>query len=364
MASQVNLIEQDIDEQIGQIRIDALDLSFGEIINLHKSKEFIIAPDFQRYFRWTQEQKSRLIESVLIELPIPQIFVIETETGVMELIDGLQRVSSLIQFIEHTALEGLEPKEALRLSGCDLIRSLNDKLFNDLPMQLRLRLKRASVRTVIIKRQSSAKLRYSMFKRLNTGGSLLSAQEIRNCTSRMAGNPGTRFYEFLRDLASYESFKTCMEPLSETDRQERADEELVLRFFALKNARELFKRSVRDWLDRYMEKVVLEEVGFDYDTERKNFNRLFDYLKNLLGAGAFVRYRDLRPTGALAPAYFEAVSMAVWNKIDVIEKVEASLIKEKIIAALQDEKFKEYIGPGANRPALLASRIKFIEERL
>lgn len=364
MSDSATAIEKEIDERIGQVRTDPLDLSFGEIINLHSSKEFIIAPDFQRYFRWTQEQKSRLIESVLIQLPIPPIFVIETETGVMELIDGLQRISSVIQFINHELLTGLDPKEPLRLAGCDLIPSLNGKLFEDLPLSLRLRLKRCSVRTIIIKRQSSPSLRYSMFKRLNTGGSLLSAQEIRNCTSRMAGAPGLKFYEFLKQLAGHEAFKKCTSSLSSVERQARADEELVLRFFAMKNAKDMFKKSVRDWLDGYMDEVVLEKVGFEYPKEEASFKRLFELLAKVLGEGSFVRYRDDKPIGALAPAYFEAVSMGVWNNIDAIESTDQDIIKKKIIGALQKPEFRDYIGPGANRPVLLSSRIEFVERAL
>src|SRR6185369_5990798 len=100
-----------------------LDLSYGEIVNLHANKELIIQPEYQRLFRWSPEQKSRLIESILIELPIPQIFVIENADGVYELIDGLQRISSVLQFVDPTAI-GLD---GFALEGCDIIPDLNDK---------------------------------------------------------------------------------------------------------------------------------------------------------------------------------------------------------------------------------------------
>ncbi|MEP0749281.1 DUF262 domain-containing protein [Trichocoleus sp. AS-A1] len=99
-------LEEIIDQKIGEVRTEALDLSFGEIVNLHAADELIIQPEYQRLFRWSDVKKSRLIESILLELPIPQIFVIENSTGVLELIDGLQRVSSVIQFIDASALKG------------------------------------------------------------------------------------------------------------------------------------------------------------------------------------------------------------------------------------------------------------------
>src|SRR5262245_59549888 len=93
-------IERAIEEKVGEVRTEAFDLSCVEIISLYKTdpREFEIAPDFQRFFRWSPLQQSRLIESILLELPIPQIFVIENESGVIELIDGLQRISSVIHF--------------------------------------------------------------------------------------------------------------------------------------------------------------------------------------------------------------------------------------------------------------------------
>jgi uncharacterized protein with ParB-like and HNH nuclease domain len=95
-------LEQAIDTKIGEVRFDALDLSFGEIASLHNQKEIVIDPDYQRLFRWSEDQRSRLVESVLLGLPLPQIFLIENQTGVLELIDGLQRVSSMLQFLDST----------------------------------------------------------------------------------------------------------------------------------------------------------------------------------------------------------------------------------------------------------------------
>ena len=148
----MNALETAIEEKIGEVRTDSVDFSFGELISLKSEGEFELTPDFQRLFRWSQAQRSRLIESILLELPIPQIFVVEQQNGVYELVDGLQRISSVIQFIEPNLID-LEP---LRLDGCDLIKALNDKTFNDLPLSLRLRVKRAKVRAVVIKRTSSS----------------------------------------------------------------------------------------------------------------------------------------------------------------------------------------------------------------
>ncbi|MCZ8188185.1 MAG: DUF262 domain-containing protein [Microcystis sp. LE19-338.1B] len=362
-------IDEQIDKKIGEVRTDSIDLSFGEIINLYSQKELIIQPDYQRLFRWSNQQKSRLIESILLELPIPQIFTIENPDGVLELIDGLQRVSSVIQFIDAEKLDftDVEEKklEPLQLEGCDQIPELNGKTFENLSLRLKLRIKRSSVRTVIIKRQSKPFLRYEMFKRLNTGGSILSPQEIRNCSSRMVGEQGIQFYSFLQEKSSYSSFRNCTETLSQEEKEQKGDEELVLRFFAAKNAQDLFHGSVRDWLDSYMEQILLNKIIFDYEVEERDFNHIFDYLNRILGNGSFVRYRDHRaPIGALAPAYYEAVTIGVFQMLEQVQNIEDALVKDKIIQILQSEDFKKNIGPGANTKTKLSNRIKNIQNGL
>lgn len=93
-AAQQALLEE-IDNKIGEVRTEAIDLSFGEIINLQSTGEITIDPEYQRLFRWSDEQKSRLVESLLLRLPIPPVFFIENPDGTLELIDGLQRISGV-----------------------------------------------------------------------------------------------------------------------------------------------------------------------------------------------------------------------------------------------------------------------------
>jgi hypothetical protein len=351
-------IEEVIDKKVGEVRVEGLDLSFGEIMSLLSNKELDLYPDFQRYFRWTDEQRSRLIESILLGLPIPQLFVLETDKGVWELIDGLQRICSVIQFIQPELI-GLNH---LRLGGCDIIPELNNLTLSDLPLALRLKIKRSPVRTVVIKKQSTQVLRYSMFKRLNTGGEALSPQEIRNCQARMFGADGTKFYDFLRQCAAIPDFKACTEPMSDTFREQLGDEELVLRFFALKNGKDLFKGSIQDWLDNYLDQVVLGVQEFIYDKEEESFRALFGFLNAVLGDGAFVKYKDNKPMGALAPAYYEAVTMGTFRVLPDAKKKDKAKVREVIINTVQSADFRQQVGPGANTIPKLEKRIELIQK--
>lgn len=372
----MNVIEA-IDKNIGEVRTESLDMSVGEIIALHQERELVIQPDFQRLFRWSFQQRSRLIESLLLELPIPSIFVIEKESGVLELIDGLQRVSSLLHFISAESLnksaaahpdpdapdEEEQPFTPLRLEGCDLVGELNGHTFEDLPITLRLRLKRTGIRTVIIKRQSSQFLRYEMFKRLNTGGSKLSDQDIRNVNARMLGESGSAFYEMLMTCARYPSFRTTVELLSQTSIESRGDQELVLRFFAAKNYREHFKGNVGDWLDGFMEAVLLKGLSFG-DEDVQVFKDVFDTLAAQFGQNAFVKYRAGQPIGGVAPAYFEAVSIGAMLRLDELRTLDADVAQQALAAAVESPAFRSVTGPGANSLPKLNRRIEIITDAI
>ena len=353
-------LEEQINEKVGEVRTDTIDMSFGEITNLHKNKELIIHPEYQRLFRWSPQQKSHLIESILLQLPIPQIFTIENMDGVLELIDGLQRISTVLQFIDNESIS-LEP---LILEGCSLIPLLNGNEFNNLPLSLRLNIKRSPIRVVIIKKQSKAFLRYEMFKRLNTGGTNLEPQEIRNCSARMVGDHGVKFYTFIVKLSCDLSFQSCTEFLPQAEKEKKGLEELVLRFFATKNSRDLFQGSIRDWLDNYMEQILLNKIDFDYQNEEKIFRDVFSLAKEKLGETAFLRYRGNSPIGALPPAYFEAISIGIYNSRDQIRTKESKKLREAISSLVQSENFREVTGPGANSREKLEERIRLATETL
>lgn len=388
---------ESIDEKIGEVRLDALDMSFGELLSLHQNRELTIDPEYQRLFRWSHEQQSRLIESILLGLPIPQLFVIENDDGTLELIDGLQRLSSVIHFIQPELLpqqtidnasaaldsesdvdesEESSPKElvtgnALQLIGCDILPELNSRLFNDLPLSLRLKIKRSFVRMTIIKKQSRSLLRYQMFKRLNSGGSPLSQQEIRNCTARIIGPTGIEFYTFLKRCAAYSSFRATTTLIPPSERSKKQDEELVLRFFALKDALNQYNNNITEFLTGFMEAVTVAKLSvdklfdFDYDKEFQEFSETFDVLNRLFGRNAFLRFRNGGFFGGVAPTFFESFTIAVFRNLNVLRDGGRD---NDVIAGLtrvrEDGGFLANIGPGANSTTRLYGRIAAVEDAI
>ena len=93
------MLQREIDTAQRQVRTDAYQMSVGEVVTMYKDGELVINPDFQRLFRWNEGQKSKLIESILLGIPLPPIFVFERDDGKWELVDGLQRVSTLLEFM-------------------------------------------------------------------------------------------------------------------------------------------------------------------------------------------------------------------------------------------------------------------------
>ena len=160
------------------------------------------------------------------------------------------------------------------------------------------------------------------------------------------------------------NFKNTISTLPEEKVEKRGDEELVLRFFALKNATELFKGSVVDWLDGYMEAVILGKRDFDYETEQRDFELLFRTLNFIMEDGAFVRYRGKNPVGGLAPAYFEAVTLGMWHVLKKVKKIPPERIRETLIKTLQSDEFRDNVGSGSNSLQKFNGRVSSVEEAL
>lgn len=203
--SESDLIDK-IDDKRSKVRTNSFDISFNELVDMFRDEEIIIDPEYQRLFRWSEKQQSRFIESLVLELPLPPIFVIENTDGVYELIDGLQRVSSYLHY------RGFLGDEKFKLVGCDIIKSLNNFSYEELPKVIQIRLKRNFVRMEVIRKESDSDLRYHMFKRLNRGGEILSEQEVRNCTVRILDN---KFIDFIIKLSQNEDFINVTKKLSE-----------------------------------------------------------------------------------------------------------------------------------------------------
>ena len=307
-------------------------------------------------------------------MPIPPIFVIELDDAKYELIDGLQRLSSYFHF--RGKLQSDSPDKSiskgdfLQLSDCDIVQELNGLRHEDLPTAMQIRLKRHFIRVEVIKKDSDQRLRYHMFKRLNTGGETLSEQEVRNCTLRMLDS-GARLMKFLVELSLSEDFRVCTEYLSEEQKQQRFDQELVLRYFALKNNRSGYVHDVADFITDYAESIAdpAKNVNFDYHEEQRTFTKTFSLLAKALEDKAFGWVNN---TGTLVRGFsvyqFEAFTLGLQpylQNFDQSNPKDIQRLKNELESIKKNSQFRSITtGGGKNSRGALDNRVEFVANSL
>jgi len=354
----------EVDDSIKNVQTRALDISFNEILDMFVSDELIISPAYQRLFRWTEATQSRFIESLILEMPIPPLYMIEVEDNVYELIDGLQRISTWLHFRGKHPLrkEDDGSPSKLVLTDCDIIAGLNGLIYDDLPTALQIKLKRNFMRVEVIRKSSDARLRYHMFKRLNTGGAPLSDQEVRNCTVRLLD---PTFNDFLSAKAANEDFRECTQHIRGDKQHEMYWEELVLRFFALKNNRSEYDHLVAEFLTHYMEAVSdsTTKVTFDYDAEGKIFDKTFAVMRSLGGGRAF-----RGPNTRFTVNVFEAWTLGLQphlDRVDVSDATQLERIQQSLDELRSRDDFRAVaVGGGRNYPQPLTKRIELAAEAI
>ena len=300
------------------IKTDSYSMSIGELMNLYQSDELDIHPEFQRFFRWTLFQKVQFIESILLGIPIPPIFVSQSEEGEWDVVDGLQRLSTVFEFAGILKDEDGNLLPALTLQGTKYLPLLHDKkwedaesLENSFTSAQRLFVKRSKFDVSIILRESDEKAKYDLFQRLNTGGSLLSAQEVRNCIIVMIDK---EFFFWLKGLAEYEPFQECI-ALTDKALSEQYDLELVLRFILFRQMTKHELSEIKDVGEFVTEKMInaLSENNIDIAIEETIFKSTFDLVFDALGSNAFRRYVPEREKfyGGFLLSAFEVIAVGI-----------------------------------------------------
>lgn len=334
MVEQSQLLS-DIETCRNTLQTDKLDMSFGEIMSMYDRDEIIINPDFQRLYRWSEYQKTRFIESVIIGIPIPPVFVAEDNYGRWELVDGLQRLSTIFSFFGN--LKGESVKNKWTLGAGDMLQSLDGYNIDSLPLKIQLNIKRAVCRVEIIKWNSEYDLRFELFNRLNTGGSPLTNQEIRNSLYRSISSS---FNDFLKELAANEDFIRCVDVPKELVDQLYL-EELVLRFMSLFHNRRNVKKSIAQHMTDFMKDSVSDK-DFNYERYRVVFNRTFEILRPL-GKGVFNSKNRKFST-----AVYDTTVIGIAENIHLYAGIKAKVLEAKIREVRSDEVYQAMTRSGGN----------------
>ena len=345
-------LQQAIEKRRAEIRTDGYSMSIGEWISLYENRELDIHPEFQRFFRWSPAQKSRLIESILLGIPVPQVFVAQRPDGVWDVVDGLQRLSTIYQFVGILKDELGNQIEPLVLESTKYLPSLANKKWDDAQDKLnsftqaqRLFIKRAKIEVSIILKESDEASKYELFQRLNTGGSPLSDQEVRNCILVMLNRD---MYEWIRALSKYDAFKECV-ALTDRAIEEQYDLELVLRFLVFRQLDEAQMKNIGDLGEFLTERMIdlANSASLRLSEEEKAFKQTFEILQASTGEDSFRRY-DLNKQkfmgGFLVSAY-EIVTLGVGYNYKLLSR--SSLDIRKVISEIwMNDEFVRKSGSG------------------
>lgn len=308
-----------------QVVTDGYEMSLGELINLYRDDELRIDPVFQRLFRWDDERKTRFIESILLGIPFPPIFVFQDQDGVWELIDGLQRLSTVFQLTGD--LKGARAQELgpLMLNGTLFLPSLNGKRWEDsaegaedgIGQTLQIWIKRARMRVEILKSDSDVSAKFELFQRLNTGGVVLTDQEVRNS---IAVSINRDFYGWLIERSNEPDFKITTDQ-TETALEAQAGVELALRFFAFRSVPYKSGLDVHEYLNQALMKLATAR-DFDMAAEADVFGRTFAFLNSALGSRAFKRWNGQQFVGKFLMSLFEILATGVSENVDVLQSMQ------------------------------------------
>lgn len=327
--------------------------------NLYENKEIVIRPEYQRLFRWSHGQKVKLIESILLGIPIPSIFVYQDDDGIWELVDGLQRVSTILQF--YGILEDTEP---LTLEGTKYLPLLEGYMWDnednekEIPAGIKLSFKRAKINLTIILSESDVRAKFEVFQRLNTGGSNASNQEVRNNVMIMI-NPD--IFRWFNNLASNSDFQETL-AISERLSDEQYHMELLLRFIALKNYEYNNKKDVGDFLDDINDEI-LNNDNVDMAGIETNFIKTFSTLNRVLGDKSFKKYNGDDFKGKFLESSYEAISVGLATNIDDYNFPEDDeLLFEKVKALYCEQTMIRTTGSGSNAKVRIPKLVPFAKE--
>lgn len=359
MSVRIQKLEQQISDERARLSTDRMDISFGELIHMYKAGELLIRPEYQRLFRWKGSQKTALIESILLGIPIPPVFVAEDMEGVWELVDGLQRVSTIISFfgdldeslltvcVEDSQEDNVNYVNKWELESGNLVEDLEGFNVDTLPKKYVINLKRAVCRVEILRGESNTAMKYELFKRLNSGGSTLTPQEIRNAIYR---GIDPKINILTEKLSKNEDFIKLVS-LSGQKKQELYDQELVLRFVAFLGNADKINANTEIFLDKFMETAV-KDKEFDVGYYEELFVKVMRMLRD---AGDSSMFRNDRK--GFVPAYYEGITLGIAQNL---EKYEArpELILERVQALKEDREFKKYSGSASNSKSRIKNRLK------
>jgi len=338
-----DIIEDDADLNIeaGQRKIiwQAKDFSIREFLTMKNDGELTLQPNYQRNYVATDLIASKLIESILLDVPIPVVYLAEEQDGSYSVIDGQQRLTSFLSF-----LEGKFPdNRPFKISGLKVLPELNRKLFIDLDPEHQKKIRSTTIHSIIIKKESNSDIKFEIFERLNTGSTKLNEDEIRNTVYR------GKYIDLLAELSENQVFHGLVK--KDNFKKRMIYRGMILRFFALSEKSYLnYKSSMKQFSNKELRDN--RDLTVSKEKEYKaRFEHCLDLVKLVFGEMAFRRYMPGENGEAgkwgdsqinMALYDLQMVGFVNYSKNDVLAK--ADLIREGLLdLMINNQQFRELL---------------------
>ncbi len=331
-----------------RVDFDTYDITVDDLIRRVARRRIEIAPAYQRQFRWDASRQSRLVESVMLGIPVPPLFMatnIEADEGRRwEVVDGLQRLLSLTNFLgdEETRTAARLEGKPLRLTGLESLEHFEGLGSDDLPADIRDGLLDRPMKVVVLNDKSELKVRFDLFERLNTGGVRLTDQEIRE--SVYAGE----FVDALTAFTFEPDFKSTVR-LPESRQKDGTPQDYALRFFAFHERYKIFEHSVRDFLNDFMADAAKEPR---LEARARTFRSTFNFLSRALPNGLKGR------KGTTPVNLFEGVAVGAALALERNPRLE---VPDDLSWVAGDE-LRAHISGGTNNRLRVAGRIEYCRD--
>ena len=320
------------------------DYTLGTLYNMWKN-ETVRMPEFQRGYVWKPKQASRLIESFMMDLPVPPVFLMTDQDENSLVIDGMQRLLTVFYFFDgNYGKKGWqESNRVFKIVGINKDNEIYGKRFDDLPDHLQKRLKNQVLRSILIRHvqpDSNGAVAYDIFERLNTGGTLLSAQEIRNCIY------SGKFNKLLHDMNGDKDWRSILGKPQPDSRMN--DMQLVLRCTALAHRGDEYKNPMKGFLSQFMHDMRNPKDDFILE-EKERFGRVCKNIVGCLGERPFHNQR-----GTLRAPLLDAVFVAFAKNHGNIPVD----MKERVKSLKEDSRFVSSSGEASADTSAVRNRLE------
>jgi hypothetical protein len=326
-----------------------VDYNLSTLSSLVHDGQIDLNPHYQRRLRWSNEKKSRLIESFLLNVPVPPVFLNEDDIGTYSVIDGKQRLSTVDDYF----------RGRFSLSGLVVFPEINGARFSQLPSALQSALRtRSTIRAIVILRQSDRDLKYEIFDRLNTGGASLNAQEVRNNAFHGPLN------DFLFEISEHPLFHEMLG----IKRKEKSplylnmrDVELALRYFTFRYSWDTFEGGMKRAMDEFMRENRRAAPNL-INEMRMEFLDALNTVYSVFGGKSFRRWSPETEAwgNQIVASVFDAqmfgVAHALMNGANPVRA------RESFIGLFSDDEFRKNIDAATNTPSFFRARVNIARE--